>query len=56
MKGLESDLGGVHVVVNEGVNDGGQLGRDDEVAGGLKVGNDLAECVADLGREIYKMK
>ena len=52
MKWLESDLSGVHVVVHEGVNDGGQLGRDDEVAGGLKVGNDLAECVADLGREI----
>merc|ERR1712083_1218266 len=43
-----SHLGRIHVVVDEGVNDGGKLGRDDEVAGGFKVWNELAESVADL--------
>ena len=42
-------LGRIHVVVDEGVNDGGKLRLDDEVAGGFKVWNELAQSVADLG-------
>ena len=44
-------LGRIHVVVDEGVNDGGKLGLDDEVTGGLKVRNESSQSFADL-REI----
>ena len=44
----KSHLGGIHVVVDEGVNDGGNLRLDDEVTGGFKVWNQLAESVANL--------
>ena len=35
--------------MDESVDDGGNLGLDDEVTGGFKVRNELAERVADLG-------
>ena len=44
----KSHLGGIHVVVHEGINDGGKLRLDDEVTGGFKVWNQLAQSVADL--------
>ena len=44
----KSHLGRIHVVVHEGVNDGGKLRLDDEVTGLLKVWNELAKSVADL--------
>ena len=47
----KSHLGRIHVVVDEGVNDGGKLGLDDEVTGGLKVRNESSQSFADL-REI----
>ena len=52
----KSHLGRIHVVVHEGVNDGGKLRLDDEVAGGFKVWNELAESVADLGGNINSTK
>ena len=45
---VRADLGGVHVVVHEGIDDGGQLGLDDEVAGVLEVRDEGAESFADL--------
>ena len=45
-----ADLGGVEVVMDEGVDEGGDLALDDEVAGGLKVGDDLTEAGAELSR------
>ena len=48
MEWHESHLGRIHVVVNEGVNDGGELRLDDEVAGGFKVWDELAQGVTDL--------
>ena len=44
-----ADLLGVQVVVDEPVNDGGQLGLHQRVAGGLEVGQDCAEGRAQLG-------
>ena len=44
-----ADLLGVQVVVDEPVNDGGQLGLHQRVAGGLEVGQDGAEGRAQLG-------
>ena len=52
----KSHLGGIHVVVHEGINDGGKLRLDDEVTGGFKVRNELAESVADLGGNKTKVK
>ena len=34
--------------MHEGVNDGRQLGLDDEVTGGFKVWNELSESVTNL--------
>ncbi len=45
-----ADLGGVEVVVDEGVDEGGDLALDDEVAGRLKVGDDLPQAGTELGR------
>ena len=45
---VRADLCGVHVVVHEGIDDGGQLGLDDEVAGVLEVRDEGAESFADL--------
>ena len=36
--------------MDEGVDEGGDLALDDEVAGRLKVGDDLSEASAELGR------
>ena len=36
--------------MDEGVDEGGDLALDDEVASGLKVGDDLSEAGAELGR------
>ena len=36
--------------MDEGVDEGGDLALDDEVAGGLKVGDDLTEAGAELSR------
>ena len=56
MKWHESHLGRIHVVVDEGVNDGGKLRLDDEVAGGFKVWNELTQSVADLGQIKTQLK
>ena len=45
-----ADLGGVEVVMHEGVDEGGDLALDDEVAGGLEVGDDLSQAGAKLDR------
>ena len=45
-----ADLGGVEVVMYEGVDEGGDLALDDEVAGGLEVGDDLSQAGAKLDR------
>ena len=45
-----ADLGGVEVVMDEGVDEGGDLALDDEVAGGLEVGDDLSQAGAKLDR------
>ena len=42
--------------MHESVNDGGNLRLDDEVTGGFKVRNELAESVADLGGNKTKLK
>jgi len=49
---LGADLGGVQVVVDEGIDDGGQLGLHDEIAGVFKVRDQLSESMADLLNEI----
>lgn len=36
--------------MDEGVDEGGDLALDDEVAGRLKVGDDLSEAGTELGR------
>ena len=36
--------------MHEGVDEGGDLALDDEVAGGLKVGDDLSQASAELSR------
>ena len=43
-----ADLGGVQVVVDESVDEGGDLALDDEVARRLEVGDDLAQAGAEL--------
>ena len=45
---LRAHLAGVQVVVDEGIDDSGQLGLNDKVAGVLEVGDELSERVADL--------
>ena len=41
--------------MHEGVDEGGDLALDDEVAGGLKVGDDLSQAGAELGRNQDEM-
>ena len=42
--------------MDESVDDGGNLGLDDEVTGGFKVRNELAKSVADLGGNKTQLK
>merc|ERR1712137_741961 len=41
--------------MDEGVDEGGDLALDDEVAGRLKVGNDLSEASAELLDEVHDL-
>ena len=45
---VSADLGGVQVVVDEGVNEGGDLASHNEVTGGLESVNDLSKSSANL--------
>jgi len=45
---LSADLGRVHVVVDESVDDAGELAADQKVTRRLKTVDDLTESLADL--------